>query len=126
MMRIFLACSLFFGMPAYAETSATEFLAEYKNASDEGKRWLVGYITGMVTGYGWANTTLKVMGQPQLYCMSDEEAPDNKGILGLVAQEAKKDKKVGHAPFGMAVLTALSRRFPCDEKKPPTKPKMRR
>ncbi len=123
-MHLLLGLSLFFSGPVHAETTATEFLQQYKMASDDGKRWLVGYITGIVTGYGWANTTLKVKEQAQLYCMSDEEALGDEEILGLVAREARKDKKVGYAPFGMAVLTALSRRFPCGKKNAESGPKM--
>jgi hypothetical protein len=117
-MRIFLWLALALSGPAHAETTAFEFLSRYEGASDDGKRWLVGYVTGLVTGYGWANTTLKVKGQAQLYCMSDEDAVANEEVLGLVRKAIRKDRKVGHAPFGMAVLASLSRRFPCGTKRP--------
>jgi len=116
-MRIILCLALMLATPAHAETTAIDFLKQYEKASDDGKRWLVGYITGLVTGFGWTNTTLKVQGRTPLYCMSDEEAVDDEELLIMVRQAIKKDRQVGHAPFGMAVLASLSRRFPCKKKK---------
>ncbi len=117
MMRLVLCLTLLLSGPAHAETTAAEFISRYDGASDDGKRWLVGYITGLVTGFGWSNTTLKVKGQTPLYCMPDEDGVKDEEVLDLVRQAMKRDKKVVYAPFGMAVLAALSRRFPCEKKR---------
>jgi hypothetical protein len=118
MMSAFLLISLLIGSPAQAETSAQDFITNYDSASDDGKRWLVGYMTGLVTGFGWSNTTLKVQNQLPLYCMSDEEAVGNTELLKVLRREMRRDKQVGHAPFGMAVLATLMRQFPCGKKTP--------
>ena len=44
--------------------------------------------------------------------------------IGLMQRSIRKDSQLGRAPFGMALLAALQRRFPCKKPKgkdePPT------
>ena len=45
--------------PAHAETSVRGFLEEYSKATDDGKRLLDVFLSGLIAAYGWSNITLK-------------------------------------------------------------------
>lgn len=107
--------------PAHAEATATEILRSYADATDEGKRWLVGYMTGLVTGYGWANAALKAQGDTPLYCMPKGRELADEDVVSLVRGAIRNDPQLGLRPFGMTLMVALNRRFPCPkggQKKP--------
>ena len=106
--------------PAHAEGTALEILQTYHSATDEGKRWLIGYMTGLVTAYGWANSALKSQGDEPLYCVPKGVDLGDEEVIGLMRQAIKKDSQLGRRPFGMSLLVALNRRFPCSKQKKPT------
>jgi hypothetical protein len=102
---------------AHAEVPANEFLSRYHSASDKGKAELRLYMTGLVTAYGYANTALKAQGAMPLYCVPKGTDLGDEEVIGLMRQTIKRDSQIGRTPFGMGLLVALDRRFPCKSKK---------
>ena len=60
--------ALFTASPAYAETTVRGFLEEYGKATDDGKRLLDSFLSGLIAAYGWSNITLKTEGLPPHFC----------------------------------------------------------
>ena len=112
--------ALFTAGPAHAEANANQVLATYKSASDDGKTYLRGYMIGLVTAYGYTNTALKAQKAAPFYCVPKGTDLGNEEVVGLMRQSIRKESQLGRAPFGMALLAALQRRFPCKKAKQPT------
>ena len=102
---------------AHAEVNSNEFLASYKAASEKGQTYLRGYMIGLVTAYAYTNTALKSQGAAPFYCIPTGIDLGNEEVVGLMRQTIRKDPQIGRTPFGMALLVALTRRFPCKNKK---------
>ena len=126
-MRILATCLLLAALPlstAHAEGSANDVLKTYRAASDDGKMYLRGYMIGLVTAYGYTNTALKAQKSAPFYCVPQGTDLGDEEVIGLMQRSIRKDSQLGRAPFGMALLAALQRRFPCKKPKgkdaPPT------
>jgi len=102
---------------ALAEATANQVLKTYQSASDDGKTYLRGYMIGLVTAYGYTNTALKAQKAAPFYCVPQGTDLGNEEVVGLMRQSIRKDSQLGRAPFGMSLLAALQRRFPCKKKK---------
>jgi len=103
--------------PARAEANAKQFIGQYERSSEEGRKYLVGYVNGLVTAYRWGNMALKAKDQAPLFCVSATLEMDEDDVLKLVRFQMADDPRIGDTPIGMAVLTTLIRRFPCSTKK---------
>jgi len=103
--------------PVHAEATATQVLKTYQAASDDGKTYLRGYMIGLVTAYAYANVALKAREIAPMYCVSEKEDLQDEDVVSLMRHSIREDAELGKSPFGMALLMALTRRFPCAEKK---------
>ena len=101
----------------HAEATASQVLKTYQAASDDGKTYLRGYMIGLVTAYGYANVTLKAREADLLYCVPKDTDLVDEDVVGLMRYSIREDAKLGRSPFGMALLLALNRRFPCRAQK---------
>ena len=63
MRSLFLISLWFCSGPAQAETTTRTFLEQHAEASEDGRRVLIGFIHGLIAGYTWTNVTLKADGQ---------------------------------------------------------------
>ena len=66
MRTLFILVGLTVTSNALAEATTQEFLTEHRAASDDGRRYLEGFLQGLVAGYRASNMTLKAKGQPLL------------------------------------------------------------
>ena len=101
--------------PAYAETSVRGFLEEYSKATDDGKRLLDVFLSGLIAAYGWSNITLKTEGLPPHFCPTARFGKEIEKPIRMVRRLASENTKTLDAPVGAALLTDLKRRFPCRE-----------
>ena len=103
--------------PVHAETTVRDFLVEYQKATDDGKRLLDGFLSGLIAAYGWSNVTLKTEGYPPHFCPNARFGKEIEAPIKMVRRLASVDTKTLDAPVGAALLTSLKRRFPCRESK---------
>ena len=116
-MHAFLLALMLSTSPVRAEANAKQFIGQYERSSDEGKKYLVGYVNGLVTGYRRTNMALKAKKETPLICVSASVEMDNDDVIKLVRFQMADDPRIGDTPIGMAILTTLIRRFPCVSKK---------
>lgn len=115
-MRVF--CLLLFlsiSGPAQAETTTRSFLLEYDKATEDGQRFLVSFLGGLLAAYTWANVTLKAESKPPLFCPNAQFGREAEDPIKLLRRIAGGDPAMLEVPVGAAVLTNLKRRFPCRE-----------
>jgi hypothetical protein len=98
---------------AHAEATAAEFMAEHSQASEDGKTYLVGFLAGILAGFGWSNITLKTIGADPLFCLTRSgEANAEKPIL-LLRTAMSEDVGSASLPVGAVLLSHLRRKYPC-------------
>jgi len=101
--------------PVHAEATTRSFLMEYDKATEDGKRFLVGFLGGLLAAYTWSNVTLKAEGKEPLFCPNAQFGREAEDPIKLVRRIASADPTTLEVPVGAAVLTNLKRRFPCRE-----------
>jgi hypothetical protein len=119
MRSLFLISLWFCSGPAQAETTTRTFLEQHAEASEDGRRVLIGFIHGLIAGYTWTNVTLKADGQRPLFCLTEQGGRELEKPVRLLKNAAGTDPVLLDSPVGMALLVNLKRRFPCRPK--PTK-----
>ncbi len=113
MRLILLMTALTLTTPARAEATTAEFLGEYQSASEDGKRYLEGFLGGLVAAYSWANITLKAEGKQPLYCLNEFGGKEIEHPVRLLRNAAANHPGIKTSPVGMAMLANLKRRWPC-------------
>ena len=116
MRSLFVAVFFWVGSPALAETTTRTFLAQHKDASEDGRRYLLSFLQGLIAGYNWTNVTLKADGQKALFCLNEQGGRELEDPVRLLKNAAGTDRALFDTPVGMALLVNLKRRFPCREK----------
>ena len=117
MRNFILLLALLTANPVHAETDVRGFLAEYNKATEDGKRLLDSFLSGLIAAYGWSNVTLKTEGLPPHFCPNSRFGTEIEEPIKMVRRMASADPKTLTAPVGAALLTNLKRRFPCRESK---------
>ena len=108
--------ALFTATPAHAETTVRGFLEEYAKATDDGKRLLDSFLSGLIAAYGWSNITLKTEGLPPHFCPTARLGKEVEKPIRIIRRMASENTKTLDAPVGAALLTNLKRRYPCRER----------
>jgi len=88
-------------------------LDEHAGASDDGKRYLLSFLQGVIAGYTWTNVSLKREGLTPLYCLNSNGARDLEKPVRMLKRASTADITLLDRPVGMAVLMLLKKRFPC-------------
>ena len=103
-MRIFVfLLALFAANPSHAETDVRDFLLEYNKATEDGKRLLDSFLSGLVVAYGWSNVTLKAEGLPPHFCPNARFAKEIEEPIRMVRRMASADPQTLDAPVGAAL-----------------------
>ena len=118
MRSLLIALSILVSTPAAAEATSLEFLVQHKAASDDGKRYLEGYIQGVLAGYRASNMTLKAKEQPRLFCLTKQAKLDLEDPVRVLRNAVGTDPSLKTSPVGIAFLIILTRRFPCRSVEP--------
>ncbi|MAY80942.1 MAG: hypothetical protein CL930_09190 [Deltaproteobacteria bacterium] len=114
-MRVWILILLLLGVspPVRAEATAVEFLAEHSQASEDGKTYLVGFLAGILAGYGWSNITLKTTGGEPLFCLNRMGEAEVEDPIQLLKKAMAKDIGAATLPVGAVLLSYLRRQYPC-------------
>ena len=104
---------LFFAPSAFGEATTQEFLTEHRGASDDGRRFLEGFLQGVIAGYRASNVTLKAKDQPPLFCLTIQANKELEDPVRMLKNAAGTDPSLLSSPVGLAMLVNLKRRFPC-------------
>ena len=88
------------------------FLEEYA-ATDDGKRLLDSFLSGLIAAYGWSNVTLKR--SLRRIFVPRHGGERIKKPIRIIRRMASENTKTLDAPVGAALLTNLKRRYPCRE-----------
>ncbi|HWP24758.1 MAG TPA: hypothetical protein VNL39_00245 [Xanthobacteraceae bacterium] len=101
-------------VPGRAEVSASQILKMYDTGNASERGLIEANLGGLENGFGWANTYLQSQRQQTpLYCLPDKLALKSEQIIDILRRGVREDAKLGNAPFGLAILVALQRVFPC-------------
>jgi hypothetical protein len=106
-----------------AEATAVEFMAEHSQASEDGKTYLVGFLAGVLAGFGWSNITLKTGGGEPIFCLNRRGEVEVEDPIQLLQKAISKDIGSANLPVGAVLLSHLRRQYPCarpEPKKGPT------
>jgi hypothetical protein len=78
--------------------------------------WFKFYISGVGSGFGWANVQLHARGLPPLYCQPDKLGLNADNLLKILDDyiEQKKDQLKPDLPVEMLLLQGLKETFPCN------------
>ena len=116
--RIFIFLLAFSIAPtAHAETTVRGFLEEYHKATDDGKRLLDSFLSGLIAAYGWSNMALKTEELPPHFCPTARFGKEIEKPAKMIRRLASEETNTLDVPVGAALLTDLKRRFPCRESK---------
>jgi len=116
-MRAFvIILGLFLTPAAFAEATTQEFLTEHRGASDDGRRYLEGFLQGVIAGYRASNVTLKAQDKSPLFCLTTQANKELEDPVRMLKNAAGTDPSLLSSPVGLAMLVNLKRRFPCRAK----------
>ena len=116
-MRVILIfLGLIFAPTAEAEATTQEFLTEHRGASDDGRRYLEGFLQGLIAGYRAYNVSLKAKSQKPLFCLTTQANKELEDPVRMLKNAAGTDSTLLNSPVGIAMLVNLKRRFPCRTK----------
>ena len=113
MRSLLIVLSVLLSTPAAAEATSTEFLVQYRAASDDGKTYLEGYLQGVLAGYRASNMTLKAKGQARLFCLTTQAKLELEDPVRMLKNAVGSDPTLKSSPVSIAFLVNLTRRFPC-------------
>jgi hypothetical protein len=96
---------------ARAEMSAKQLLAGIATTTtSEG----VGFALEMAAiGLTWANSDLVIRKAAPLFCPPKELTFTRPLLIDLLREAVARDPKLGDAPFGMSLMLAFKRKYPC-------------
>ena len=114
---VVLFLTLIAATPVQAETDVRDFLLEYNKATEDGKRLLDSFLSGLVVAYGWSNVSLKAEGLAPHFCPTSRFITEIEEPVKMVRRMASADPQTLDVPVGAALLSNLKRRFPCRESK---------
>lgn len=93
--------------------SATQFLASYKKSNAAEKQLLEIAVNNLHGGLFWANVALRRKGQAPLYCQPERLSLTSVQLINMIENEMRDDADLKDAPFGVVLLIALQKVFPC-------------
>ena len=108
------ASSTFIAAPARAEMTAREMLSNYKLGSPK-TRELIEYGFRMnENGAGWLNAYLvTVRKEKPAYCLPAKLALTGTQLIDILRRTSDEEQVLRDQPWGLALLAALQKTFPC-------------
>jgi hypothetical protein len=101
-----------FVVPAHAEKTVSEMLQAY-DAGQNRYLWEL-VLAHTENGLSWANVHILQSGKMErLYCPPDQLVLTGPQLIDVLRRAAKDDLAIGNAPYGLALVKALARVFPC-------------
>ncbi|MBB4375625.1 hypothetical protein [Bradyrhizobium sp. SBR1B] len=95
--------------PAKAEHSGSDMLRIYGSANAQEKQTIEGLVRATENGMSWFSAAAKV----KLYCPPEKLALTGGQIIDILRREVGEAPSIGGSPYGLAILLALKRTFPC-------------
>jgi hypothetical protein len=108
------ASSTFIAAPARAEMTAREMLSNYELGNPQ-TRELIEYGFRMnENGVGWLNSYIvTVRKEKPAYCPPEKLAFTGTQLIDILRRASDEEHLLWDQPWGLALLTALQRTFPC-------------
>lgn len=107
---VVLACPLMmFSNAAQAELSARDAVGKYR-ANDTAAKY---YLAGLAEGYRMANSALKLLKQPPLFCMPANDTSSIDDHVDLISNAIQGRSEAQKVPVNAMMLLALQHKFPC-------------
>jgi len=116
-MKSALLVSLFclFSTEASAEMDAKTLLKAYDVATPKEKDVVLFTITRTQNGMSWANSALRMQRKEDpLYCVPDNLVLTGEQIVDILRRYLNEEPSAGERPYGLVMLVALQRTFPCN------------
>jgi hypothetical protein len=102
---------------ARAESTASILLQLYDSGDAETKRSAAYGVSMVETGTSWANTAIANERKEQpIYCPPAKLALTGDQLIDIIRREVSDHPSVGTAPFGLVMIKALEKLFPCGQK----------
>jgi hypothetical protein len=113
MTRILAVALLFLGLPlaARAEMTASELIAEYHASSGQERKVFEAMVRATENGMAWSAAYSK----HHLYCVPEQLTLAGNQEIDIL-ERASSDRWLASQPYGLALLMALIRTFPCANK----------
>jgi hypothetical protein len=113
---VLLAGSIFGSGVAKAEQTVNELLHDYDSSAPNKQRFIEMLVSQTENGLSRANVYLRgERKQAPLYCTPDKLALTGAQVIDILRQEVKTSPDTGTVPFGLGVLIATVKVFPCPE-----------
>jgi hypothetical protein len=100
---------------ARAEMDVTTLLNKYDSATSViDKQIIAGIVDKTHYGISWANAFLEdARKEAPLYCQPKRLVLTTEQILDILRREVKEQPVLGEEPYGLAMIIALRKVFPC-------------
>jgi len=87
-------------------------LMDYQKKKDS--KEMQAYLSGVLTGYEWANIDLAKRGAPKLYCLRKDKISNKDTALDVLDQFIQKQKGLNpNWPIELILMASLKEQFPC-------------
>lgn len=123
-MKLTLAILAFclFPIAARAEVDVTTLLANYDAASPDIKPIIAKVVEHTQNGISWANQYfVTIRKQKPLYCLPGELTLTGEQVIDILRRELKEPSLVAKQPFGLGIILAFQKVYPCNKQPPVTK-----
>jgi hypothetical protein len=107
-----LALACCFSATARAYPPTDTFLRTYRTAKPQEQETMRSVLQYTEEAYAWANADLQSRHLPALYC-SPNIVLSGELLFGLIVQLVQDKPGLGAMPFGIVLLLALKKEFPC-------------
>jgi hypothetical protein len=101
---------------AMAEEDLNTALQAYDSGNPTDHKMAEIAFANAQNGIWWANTVLFHKKQQQLFCPPDNVTPlPGPQVIEMVRQQANAVPTFGKMPYGLAILMALQKTYPCKD-----------
>jgi hypothetical protein len=111
-----LICFLLLPSAVHAEMSFNELLRLYAEGDSDSKALVKRIIESNENGMSWMNSFLTFNGEQAVYCPPSNVAFSGEQVMDIVKREIKTTADLGNQPYGLAILLAMRKSYPCPAK----------
>ena len=105
----------FVSIEASAEMDAKTLLKTYDVAAPKDKEIVLFTISRTQNGMSWANSALRTQRKEDpLYCAPTNVVLTGEQIVDILRRHLKEDPSAEEVPYGLVMLLALQKTFPCN------------
>ena len=105
----------FFSIEVSAEMDAKTLLKTYDVAAPKDKEIVLFTISRTQNGMSWANSALRTQRKEDpLYCVPSNVVLTGEQIVDILRRHLKEDPSAEEVPYGLVMLLALQKTFPCN------------